>query len=177
MSLPKSMIANKRVIYKDSKVLSLVYNCSIDCTISAEEINKVSAELVNAVLGLEKKGYRINLYVGIITGYTKTIRRKESGELCAMFVKIKDSGQYMDVKKMAYPLVNPSMLRRHYFRFVETAPGLTDYSWPRGYGRPIRDRGEAEPVVKSSGINAKKVVSFYDLRYMKSADIMKYLLA
>lgn len=168
MGLPKSMIATKKVIYKDSKVLSLIYNASIDCKVKADEINKVSAYLVNAIMGLEKKGYRVNLYV--MHASTR------GNEKCAAFVRIKDSGQYMDVKKMAYPLVNPSMLRRHYFRFLETVPGLKDPLWLYTYGRPVMEKETALDLAKEAGLNVKKIVSFYDIRKMTSPEMMRFVL-
>lgn len=168
MGLPKSMIAAQKVKYKDSKVVSMVFNASIDCTIEADEINKVSAYLVNAIMGLEKKGYRVNLYV--MHASTR------GSEKCAMFVRIKDSGQYMDVKKMAYPLVNPSMLRRHYFRFVETVPGLKDRSWLHTYGRPVMEKDKAADLAKEAGLNIKKIVSFYEVRNMTSPEMMRFIL-
>ena len=174
MGLPKSMIMQKKFVYKDSKVLNLVYSVSIGANIDADEINRVSVNLVNAIMGIEKSGYRVNLYV-CVCAERKYTRR--GSEYCNMFVRIKDSGQYMDVKKMAYPLVNPSMLRRHYFRFVETAENIKDSSWVHTYGTPIKDVLKIQEFAKNAGINAKKAVTFYDVREKSAPDIMRLLLS
>lgn len=173
MGLPKSMIMQKKFVYKDSKVLNLVYSVSIGANINASEINRVSVNLVNAIMGIEKKGYRVNLYVCVCAER----RTGRGSEFCNMFVRIKDSGQYMDVKKMAYPLVNPSMLRRHYFRFVETAENIKDSSWVYTYGTPIKDVLKIQDFAKSAGINAKKAVTFYGIQQKTSPEIMQLLLS
>ena len=174
LGLPKSMIRTQKITYKDSKVISLIYNISIDCTVKSDEINKVSAALVSAVLGLEKKGYRINLYV-CECAYRGAGRNKET---LAGFIRIKDSGQYMDLKKMSYPLVNPSMLRRHFFAYTERVPGLTPArSWQDTYGTPIRDAAEVTDLAKSAGLRAGKVVSFYDIRHKGTDEIIKAVLS
>jgi hypothetical protein len=167
IGLPRSMYATKKVTYKDSKVLNLCYNGSADCSVDKNEIAQTAAALTNAVLGLEKNGYRVNLYV--------YFGSRCSTESCNMFVRIKDSGQYIDVRKMAYPLVNPSMLRRHFLRFVEVVPGLKSSYFTIGHGTPINDRDHVQTCAKEAGLNLKKVVSFYDLRGMKTPEIVKML--
>ena len=106
--------------------------------------------------------------------YEGTGRDKET---VAAFVRIKDSGQYLDAKKMAYPLVNPSMLRRHFFRFIEKAEGITSKRWPSGYGRPVRDAAEVAELAKGAGVRAGRVVSFYDIRTKSAPEIMQFVLS
>ena len=173
LGLPKSMIQTRKIVYKDSKVLNLIYNTSIDWTVGADEITKVSATLVCAIMGLEKKGYRVNLFVNMSV-YEGTGRNKET---VAAFVRIKDSGQYLDAKKMAYPLVNPSMLRRHFFKFIEKAAGISNSRWPDGYGHPIKDAAEVAELAKGAGVRSGRVVSFYDIRRMSAPEIMQFVLS
>lgn len=161
MGLPKSMIRTERVKYKDSKVLNICYNGTAAGSVDKTELRETAARLMGAIVGLEKNGYRVNLYL--------YIGSRSGSNSCNMFVRIKDSAQYLDIKKTAYPLINPSMLRRHYFRFVETAPGLTDYRFTGGYGSVIDDETEIKSAAKKAGLVLKKIVSFYDLRRIKSA--------
>ena len=42
----------------------------------------------------------------------------------SIMVKIKDAGQYFDGLRVAYPLVNPSFLRRHIFAVLERMPEI-----------------------------------------------------
>lgn len=168
MGLPKSMIRTERVKFKDSKVISICYNGTTSANVGQSEMREVSARLMGAIVGLEKNGYRVNLYV-----FLGSSRGRDA---CGMFVRIKDSGQYIDIKKTAYPLVNPSMLRRHYFRYLETAPGLTNTGFYTGYGAPITDRAEIESAAKDAGLHLKKIVSFYDIRRIsESSEIVRML--
>ena len=52
-------------------------------------------------------------------------------------MKIKDSGQHMDVLKMALPMMSRAMNRRFGFRFRETMTGLKR-AWANGYGSSLR---------------------------------------
>lgn len=167
IGLPKTMIRTERVTFKDSKVLNICYNGTAACDVNKTQITDTAAALMGALMGLEKNGYRINLYL-----YMGSRRGADS---CNMFVKIKDSGQYLDLKKTAYPLVNPSMLRRHYLRFVEVVPGLKNSSFYFGHGSVIDDRGHVENAAKDAGLNLKKIVSFYDLRGKTTAEIVSRL--
>lgn len=167
MGLPKSMIRTEKVTYKDSKVLTICYNGTAASSVDKNALRDTAAALMGAIMGLEKNGYRINLYV-----YMGSRRGADS---CNMFVRIKDSGQYLDLKKMAYPLVNPSMLRRHFLRFVETAPGLKNQSFYIGHGAVIDDAGAVQSAAKEAGLNFKKIVSFESLRGKKAPAIMEAL--
>lgn len=167
MGLPKSMIANKKITFKDSKVLNICYNTTVDCGVRAETIIKASSALAGAIMGMEKKGYRVNLYV-CCSSESKYCRRVER---CAMFVKIKDSGQYMDAKKLAYPLINPSFLRRHYFRFVETSPEIKNENWPFGYGHLIDEKKDLLELAAGAGLNIKDILCLDDIKDKTPAQI------
>lgn len=172
MGLPKSMIRTEKVTYKDSKVLNVCYNGSASYDISADELKDTAAALMGALMGLEKNGYRVNLYVYF---GSECSARGGHYDTCNMFVRIKDSAQYLDIKKTAYPLVNPSMLRRHFLRFVETAPGLKNLYFSIGHGSPISDAGLVDTAAKNAGLHLKKIVSFYELRGLNTAAIMSKL--
>lgn len=161
MGLPKSMIRTQKVTFKDSKVLTICYNGTAAAHVDKNDLRDTAARLMSALVGLEKNGYRVNLYV-----YMGSRRGDDS---CNMFVRIKDSGQYMDLKKAAYPLINPSMLRRHYLRFVETAPGLKNREFYCGHGSVIDDPAAVESAAKAAGLTLKKIVSFEELRGIKTA--------
>lgn len=167
MGLPKSMIAQKKIVYKNSKVLNICYNLTVDFSVKREDIIRASAALAGAVMGLEKRGYRVNLYVCCAS--------EEGRDICAFFVKIKDSGQYIDPKKLAYPLVNPSMLRRHFFRYVEIAPGLSDSRWPLGYGHLLRSKNDLQKLASGSGLNLKDIICLDDIKNMNPEKIAEFL--
>lgn len=162
---PRTMYRN--VMQKtDTKVITFVYNTSASCTVTANEIAAAAANLMSAICGIEKRGYRVNLYAGKIS---------TSGDECfAAFVKIKDSKTYMDRKKMAYPLINPSMNRRHMFAALERTEGIAS-GWSWGYGRCAEQKYALE-AVKKAGIDARRVISYFDIFKMDAAGIIDYLL-
>lgn len=172
LGLPKTMIRTEKVSYKDSKVLNVCYNGSASSDIEAYELKDTAAALMGALMGLEKNGYRVNLYVYFGSKCSASRGRYDT---CNMFVRIKDSAQYLDIKKTAYPLVNPSMLRRHFLRFVETAPGLTNKRFTIGHGAPVTDSDTIKNAANNAGLHLKKIVSFYELRGLDTAAIMSKL--
>lgn len=162
--IPTNMYNRKLVAFKNSKVLTIIYSNTALCDVSADEICAVSVNLVNAIMSAEKSGYRVNLYILYES-------RKHSERLVGL-VKIKDSGAYLDKKKLAYPLVNPSMLRRHFFRFLETRPELSDKKWPDGYGTNFSDE-DTEKILKDNNFKYDYYFSFYSVRNLSSEEICK----
>ena len=162
---PKAMYRN--VMKKtDTKVLNFIYNVSVSWKIKPAQIAEVAARLTSAICGIEKKGYRVNLYVCKVS--------KEASEVAGIFVKIKDSGTYMDKVKMAYPLINPSMLRRQMFAALERSE-VTERSWGDDYGCCADDDTEAE-AARRAGINARRIVNYNKLSDMDTAQIIDYLM-
>lgn len=78
---------------------------------------------------LESQGYRCNL--NIVLGVFKGTRR------FIVKVRIKNANEKLNVSKLAFPMVHPSMLRRLFFRFIEVYPKVTKV-FSQGYGMPIK---------------------------------------
>ena len=178
-NVPAVLQGRPKTMYKlirqkvDTKVVTFCYDCASDWTIDSDVRAAAALKLVNTILGIEKKGYRVNLYVCACM--------QGSSEACGAFVKIKDSGAYMDRKKMAYPLINTSFFRRHMFKFIETADGLKEKVWPRAYGYAI-DKDEAGQrrrieIARAAGVNVEKIVSYYDIKDLDEAGIAALLMA
>lgn len=165
MGAPACMNDVKRKIFKISKVINVFYNLSVSWKVKTTTIANTNAALVNALLALEMNGYRVNLYVG---EYSKC---KDEYFLCA--VKIKDSATVLDKKKIAYPLVNPSFFRRHMFRALETSD-VTEKGWSDNYGYPTgkEKANQVKAALKTKGINLDTYISFNDISYMSSQDIL-----
>jgi len=154
--LPNNMI-NKRVVrYKSSKVVSVVYNPSIDWRVSIDDAIKASLQVMNFVVGLESKGYRVNLYV-INSAFTKK-------ERATTMVRIKSSEDYTDKFKLVYPMVNPSMVRRHFMRFIEVCDGLSDNSFTSGYGCPMSKEVDIVNMLAEQNIKCDYYFDFYKVR-------------
>lgn len=108
--VPNNMLwVEERKISK--KVLTVVYGCNTRYEASVGQIAKVSARVVSAIMSLERKGYRVQLYASNVA---------ESGSSkCGFVVKLKDAGQHIDVLKLAFPLLSASWNRRFGFRYRE----------------------------------------------------------
>ena len=155
--VPENMLAVRKEAYKNTKIINIVYNVTAGYSVEADEIIEVSAKVASAIKTLEKNGYRVNLYLACICGVnSKTV---------CITVKTKDSGQYFDTLRAAYPLVNPSFLRRHLSAVLER---IKEIQLTPGYGKVLRDYDAQEYFGEDS-----KYLSFYKCRYMNVDGILK----
>lgn len=129
--IPECMIDVVKVKVKSPKVLNILYNPSVHCGVEAEDLADAGAKMLSHVSSLEAQGYRVNLYLLYMSQPVT-----EPKETLSMMLRVKSSDQYLDLLKTTYILVNPSMLRRHWFRVIETAP-ITDNGFTSGYGVPL----------------------------------------
>ena len=161
---PNNMLAVKKESYRSTKVINIIYSMSCSCDVSADKILNNSAKLVEVICQLEKNGYRINLYTG------DNARFKRLDTHTAFIVKLKDSGQYLDPLKIAYPLVNPSFLRRHAFKWLETFPKFDACG---NYGCAMNGEQFRE-FMKDKFKNAV-VLSYYDIYGKDTKEIIKMI--
>lgn len=159
--VPNNMINTERARVPNTKVLNIGYIICASCGISAATMAAAGARLLSYIVAIEQKGLRVNLYI-ISGGYTKV-------QTAVVITKVKDSGRYINPAKIAYSVINPSMHRRHGFRFIETAPGI-DKSFVEGYGRPL-DEQNAQIAMTGCGIKFDSLFSFSSMD-----DKMKYLI-
>lgn len=115
--VPESMIYSKRVPVKQ-KVITINKQVNYLADVSADKIIEESVKALTIVAKLEAQGYRVNLNAVTCskdpwgsTPYTEITRT------C-----IKKANERLSIAKMAFPLVNPSMLRRIIFRYREVNP-------------------------------------------------------
>ena len=140
------------------KVITVVYGCNTRCEASVSEIAKVSARVVSAIMSLERKGYRVQLYASNVA---------ENGKMCGFVVKLKDAGQHIDVLKLAFPLLSASWNRRFGFRYREMCGWYDMGSSLKGYA--LRNY-----------LNEKKfkydiALSYYDAKEIKTVEDLEKL--
>lgn len=126
--VPNNMV-NKKMVPVKQKVITLNKSIDYNGGVDADDIVEESIKAMQIVKKLEAQGYRCNLNIvlGTSAGYpTKQFVVK---------VRIKSANEKLNVSKLAFPLVHPSMLRRLFFRFIEVYPHVTK-SFVGGYGRP-----------------------------------------
>lgn len=138
--VPTNMV-NRKMVPVKQKVITLNKSISYNCGIKTEQIVEESVKAMMIVKKLEAQGYRVNLNVmmGVIKSDLKLITK----------IRIKSAGEKLNISKLAFPLVHPSMLRRLMFRFIEVYPKVTK-SFVKGYGTPVSD-DEAYNLFKESG--------------------------
>ena len=126
--VPNNMV-NKKMVPVKQKVITINKSIDYHGGTSVDTIIEESIKAMQIVKKLEAQGYRCNL--NIVLGSLE----KEKG----IFVKvrIKSANEKMNISKLAFPLVHPSMLRRLFFRFIEVHPTITK-AYVNGYGRPTK---------------------------------------
>lgn len=125
--IPTNMVSRKMQPMKQ-KVITLNKSISYGAFVSTEEIIDQSVKALSIIKKLENQNYRCNL--NIILG-TRTVEKSYT-----IKVRIKSANERLNINKLSFPLVHPSMLRRLFFRFIETYPGVPR-SFKSGYGSPI----------------------------------------
>ena len=124
--VPNNMVTKKMTPVKQ-KVITLNKSIDYNGGVSADQIIEESIKAMQIVKKLEAQGYRCNL--NIVLGSS------EPDIKLYVKIKIKSANEKLNVSKLAFPLVHPSMLRRLFFRFIEVYPHVTK-SFVNGYGRP-----------------------------------------
>lgn len=125
--IPTSMVNKKRVPVKQ-KVITLNKDISYNCLTTTEDIIEASTQTLQLIKRIEAQGIRVNLNLvfGITSSNTKEIVK----------IRLKSANERLNISKLAFPLVHPSMLRRLLFRYIEVAPTVTK-QYVGTYGRPL----------------------------------------
>ena len=124
--VPNNMVTKKMTPVKQ-KVITLNKSIDYNGCVSADQIIEESIKAMQIIKKLEAQGYRCNLNI--------VIGSSEPDIKLYVKVRIKSANEKMNISKLAFPLVHPSMLRRLFFRFIEVYPHVTK-SFVSGYGKP-----------------------------------------
>lgn len=124
--VPTNMVSKQMVPIKQ-KVINVTKSIDYSGGVSADKIVEESIKALQIIKKLESQGYRVNLYIAIgsLKGNTEIMCK----------VKVKSANEKLNVSKLAFPLVHPSMLRRLFFRWIEVNPHVTK-SFVNTYGAP-----------------------------------------
>ena len=124
--MPDSMI-NKKSFATKQKVITINKSVSYSAWVDAETIEEERIQALQIIKKLEAQGLRVNL--NLVLG------SESGGKTYMIKVRIKSANEKLNVSKLSFPLVHPSMLRRLFFRFIETYPNVTK-DFVSGYGKP-----------------------------------------
>lgn len=125
--VPQNMVSKQMHPVKQ-KVVNIVKLFNYNCGIKADQIEEESIKVMQLVQRLERQGTKCNVYVALGT--------EEYGRKLICKIKIKGAAERLNVSKLAFPMVHPSMLRRLMFRYIEVCPDTTK-SFVGGYGAPV----------------------------------------
>lgn len=158
--VPNNMIfiEEKRIA---KKVINVYYGCNTSAGVSADEIAKVSARVMSCIMSLERKGYRCNLYAVNCAN--------NNGRLAGFSVKVKDSGQHIDILKLAFPFLSAAWNRRFGFRFREVT---AKWNWIMGcsvYGDELRN------YLDRNNVQYDVALSYYDAAALKTIEQLEQL--
>lgn len=161
--LPLNMY-NQKQAASNKRIISITYNFSVPCEISAENMQKAAAKLFNVIVGLEKHGISTELYICFIS--------QKKAEQVFFSACIKQAARPFNLLSAVYPFVNSSMLRRQGLAVIERA-GVTSKEWLASYGRPVVDITAEE--CKRVGIPAENVFTYYSLKDKSEKEIADML--
>ena len=135
--VPNNMV-NKKIVPVKNKVITINKIISVSASVSSETMKAESIKCFQIIKKIEQSGIRVNLNLMISTGH-----------VCAK-IRLKSANEKLNISKLAFPLVHPSMFRRLYFRFIETYPTIPG-SYRFGYGR-VPDEKEFKAVCNKGEI-------------------------
>lgn len=125
--VPNNMV-NKKMVPVKQKVVTINKSISYAAMTTKEQILEESVKALQMIKKIESQGVRCNLNIVWASAVDdKTLIFK---------IKIKSANEKLNVSKLAFPLVHPSMLRRLAFKFLEVYPGTTK-KFISGYGMPL----------------------------------------
>lgn len=129
MGLPKSMYKRENEPIK-KKTIHLMYGFSAVGRTKPTDLIQGGTMFLSLVNSLEKQGFRVKID---IMRCTTSSSKSAIGYTCTL----KEYNQGLNLLKLCYPLVHPSMLRRTSFRWCETLPNLKDRAYRESYGQTL----------------------------------------
>lgn len=124
MNVPQSMI-NTSMKQIKSKVVKIFYSMGDSCWTSSKTFIERGRKIMEAVISLERSGYRCELY----SAQFYTHRSGDRSD--ALLVKVKEANQPLDVKRVMFPFTHPAMFRVIGFTWEDHCPS-TKYISGRG---------------------------------------------
>lgn len=158
--VPQNMVS-KQMVAKKQKVVNVVKTINYNCGVSTEQIIEESIKAMQIVKKLEAMQYRVNLDVAL---------GAEDGVRMIARIRIKSAGEKLNVSKLAFPMVHPSMLRRLMFRYIEVNPNTTK-RFTLGYGQAVQYnvmQQQMEDAVVLPAIFNSNVDDIKDLAQLKA---------
>lgn len=135
MGLPNSMVNSKMVVRKQ-KVVTLNMSMTYSGAVKADVIESCCLTALRVVKAIEDSGCRVNLnvyYAGWNPDYATGTTMYNLIKL-----KVKGANERLNISKVCFPMVHPSMLRRIFFKVIEVTPSFTR-EYRKNYGKVVKD--------------------------------------
>lgn len=113
MGVPNAMINSYMKPIK-AKVIDVYYDGTFSCGVKSDNIINTGAKVISTILQLEQQGYRFNLY------QVQSYSDEDGCDL--MCVKLKDSMQPIDLKRISFPLTHTGFFRVIGFDWYSKTP-------------------------------------------------------
>lgn len=129
--LPDSMY-NYKMEKRKTPTMSILYDLGASSLVKPKQIIQNGIKLLRLINSIEAQGIKVELEV-IKAAYAHSHKNKDE-EISIARINVKRYKDKLDIKKLMFPLIHPSMLRRIGFRYLETDPKLENSSYKIGYG-------------------------------------------
>lgn len=142
--IPTNMFNQRKVVQK-AKIFTIVKSVCYIWNVKQSEIQRDCLNTLQVVRQLEERGHKVNLevvYAGESINGTVAIAR----------VRIKSAAERLNISKLSFPLVHPSMTRRLLFRAIEKMPGLTDTTICSGYGNVVKGQAYLQTLLQKNEV-------------------------
>ncbi len=137
MNVPNSML-NTNMKPVKSKIVKILYDITDSCSTKPETFLKRGKRIMEVIIGLERSGYRCELYA--MQSYYSD-RKAE-----VLLVKIKESNQPLDVRRMMFPLTHPAFFRVVGFEWQDRFPPARRLA---GRGHALKFEDNHDELIKS----------------------------
>lgn len=167
MGVPNNMIDMRMKPIK-CKVIDVYYDMAVECSTSSQKIIECGQKLLGAIMELENAGYRFNIYA--MQAYSSDHGTDVDADV--LLVKVKSSGQPLDLKRISFPLTHTAFFRVIGFDWYSKTP---NGKYRGGYGHSLyasSNQEECEAVIKNMfGENAVyfsgRIIRDKDEKYLK----------
>lgn len=132
--IPHNMISNKRVI--NNKIITIFYSPQAPHYVDQDDLIEGASRLFKNIISLEEQGYRVNLYIVECNDHRY-----------GYCIKLKTDRETLNIKKLCFPMVSSSMLRRIGFRIKERL--YKDWIGG-GYGSGMFDYNDYDRFIKKN---------------------------
>ena len=152
--MPDNMISQVKVERKN-KVITINKLLIYNHTFKVRDIEEQNLLFLSLVDKLESQGYKVNIIGIYIINFDMNREYNVDGWADLVIkIKLKSANEKLNVSKLAFPLVHPSMFRRIIFRLLEILPEeiinkLTDSYSYYGANPPVVSNRVSEVLVEN----------------------------